>query len=96
MDDVSPNDYTTIAYATIIKQVEIKLTWLAGETIEDLIIRSKIIDQIPEIDLQINQVGIFGSLCELDDEPEVGDRVEIYRSLKIDPKELRRAKAKDL
>jgi putative ubiquitin-RnfH superfamily antitoxin RatB of RatAB toxin-antitoxin module len=39
-------------------------------------------------------VGIFGELCEASAVPRDGDRIEIYRPLKLDPKESRRARAK--
>jgi uncharacterized protein len=38
-------------------------------------------------------VGIFGELCTRAAIPRDGDRVEIYRPLKSDPKESRRARA---
>jgi putative ubiquitin-RnfH superfamily antitoxin RatB of RatAB toxin-antitoxin module len=38
-------------------------------------------------------VGIFGELCGRDAVPQDGDRIEIYRPLKADPKESRRARA---
>ena len=38
-------------------------------------------------------VGIFGELCERDAVPRDGDRIEIYRPLKSDPKVSRRARA---
>ena len=38
-------------------------------------------------------VGIFGELCTRATVPRDGDRVEIYRPLKSDPKESRRARA---
>jgi putative ubiquitin-RnfH superfamily antitoxin RatB of RatAB toxin-antitoxin module len=40
-------------------------------------------------------VGIFGELCERSAVPLDGDRIEIYRPLKADPKESRRARARD-
>ena len=85
-----------VAYATPDRQVELELDWLSGETVGELIRRSEIFTQFPEIDLSINKVGLFSQLCELDDEPQAGDRVEIYRPLKIDPKESRRNRAKQL
>ena len=39
-------------------------------------------------------VGIFGELCDRAAVPRDGDRIEIYRPLKADPKESRRARAK--
>ena len=38
-------------------------------------------------------VGIFGELCARDAPLRDGDRIEIYRPLKSDPKESRRARA---
>jgi hypothetical protein len=37
-------------------------------------------------------VGIFGELCARDALPRDGDRIEIYRPLRSDPKESRRAR----
>jgi uncharacterized protein len=39
------------------------------------------------------EVGIFGALCDRNAVPRDGDRIEIYRPLKADPKESRRARA---
>lgn len=39
-------------------------------------------------------IGIFGVLCGRDAVPRDGDRVEVYRALKADPKESRRERAK--
>lgn len=41
-----------------------------------------------------NSVGIFGEPATLDTRLRDGDRVEVYRPLKIDPKEARRKRAK--
>ena len=39
-------------------------------------------------------VGIFGVLCDRNAVPRDGDRIEIYRALKADPKESRRERVK--
>ena len=39
-------------------------------------------------------VGIFGALCDRNAVPRDGDRIEIYRPLRADPKDSRRARAK--
>ena len=39
-------------------------------------------------------VGIFGELCDRTAVPRDGDRIEIYRPLKSDPKESRRERAR--
>lgn len=41
-----------------------------------------------------NQVGIFGKRVTMDTRLAEGDRVEIYRPLKLDPKEARRRRAR--
>jgi putative ubiquitin-RnfH superfamily antitoxin RatB of RatAB toxin-antitoxin module len=38
-------------------------------------------------------VGIFGELCSRSTVPRDGDRIELYRPLRSDPKESRRARA---
>lgn len=48
----------------------------------------------PHIDLNQNKVGIFGKLCNLDTKVTAGDRIEIYQSLRIDPKKIRINRAK--
>lgn len=39
-------------------------------------------------------VGIFGALCDRNAVPRDGDRIEIYRPLRADPKASRRERAK--
>lgn len=48
---------------------------------------------LPEINLSVNKVGVFGRLVSLNYVLEEGDRIEIYRPLKIDPKAARRLRA---
>jgi putative ubiquitin-RnfH superfamily antitoxin RatB of RatAB toxin-antitoxin module len=67
---------------------------LPNSTIEDAIQASQILQQFPEIDLATAQVGIFSKRAELTDRLQPRDRVEIYRSLTIDPKEARRLRVK--
>jgi putative ubiquitin-RnfH superfamily antitoxin RatB of RatAB toxin-antitoxin module len=46
-----------------------------------------------DIDLAKNKLGIYSRPVKLHDEVHDGDRVEIYRPLIADPKELRRQRA---
>ena len=48
----------------------------------------------PEIDPCGTALGIFGHRVSPDTLLRDGDRVEIYRPLRVDPKEARRAKAR--
>jgi len=82
-----------VAYATPARQEVIEVTLPAGATIEDAIRRSGILARCPEIDLARNRVGIYGEAARLQDPVRDGDRVEIYRPLQADPKEIRRARA---
>lgn len=47
----------------------------------------------PDIDLDINRVGIWNRTCKLTDMLVDGDRIEIYRPLIADPKEVRKRRA---
>lgn len=63
-------------------------------TIEEIVRSSGIEKQFPEIDIDALgkawDTGIFGKLQKPDVVPRDGDRIEIYRPLKADPKEVRR------
>lgn len=65
----------------------------AGTIIQNAILQSGILEQYKEIDLRSNTVGIFSRLAKLSDVLEDGDRIEIYRPLLADPKEIRRKRA---
>lgn len=82
-----------VAYAKPETQVIIPLTVEKGTTIEQAIKQSGILESFPEIDLTINRVGIFSKLGKLDQTLREKDRVEIYRKLIADPKEIRKQRA---
>jgi putative ubiquitin-RnfH superfamily antitoxin RatB of RatAB toxin-antitoxin module len=60
--------------------------------VEQAIKRSGVLEAYPQIDLNINKVGIFGKICKLNATLRHKDRIEIYRKLIADPKESRRQK----
>ena len=82
-----------VAYALADKQVVLLLDVAADATVADVITQSGILEQFPEIDLGKNKVGIFGKLGKLTDTLHAGDRVEIYRPLIADPKQVRKQRA---
>ncbi len=82
-----------IAYALPGRQVILRQAATAGATIENVIRASGILQQFPAIDLAVNKVGVFGKLAKLSDALQAGDRVEIYRPLIADPKEVRKQRA---
>lgn len=65
----------------------------AGATVRDAIAVSGVLTAFPEIDLDRNRVGVYGRIVALDAPVRDRDRVEIYRPLKVDPKEQRRRRA---
>lgn len=82
-----------VAYALPHKQVLISLDVSAGITVERAIQQSGVLDQFPEIDLATNKVGVYSKLVPLNTVLRDRDRVEIYRALIADPKEIRRQRA---
>lgn len=82
-----------VAYALPDRQTLLALEVKPGATARDAIEASGILDSHPEIDLEHNKIGIFGRTVALDEGLRKGDRVEIYRPLIIDPKEVRKQRA---
>ena len=82
-----------VAYALPQQQVIIPLQVAAESTVEAAIKHSGILEKFPEIDLTQFKVGIFSKLTKLDAVLRDKDRVEIYRPLIADPKEVRRKRA---
>lgn len=84
-----------VAYANPHRQINIALMLDVGAVVRDAIQEAGILAEFPEIDLATNKVGIFGKIATLDTILQAGDRVEIYRELVCDPKELRRRRASE-
>lgn len=82
-----------VAYALPERQIIIPLKVTRGTTAETAVAASGIIKKFPEIDLARNKIGIFGKLARLDTVLRHMDRVEIYRPLIADPKEIRKQRA---
>lgn len=82
-----------VAYVTVDRAYCVPLKLPSGSTLRQAIEQSGLLQQCPDIDLGRNRVGVFGQLCDLDETLAPGDRVEIYRSLQIDPKAARRRRA---
>lgn len=79
-----------VAYASPKRQALLPLQVAKGTSAQRAIALSGILELFPEIDLEQQRIGIFGRLCTPDRVLEPGDRVEIYRPLLADPKEVRR------
>lgn len=83
-----------VAYADETTQVVIPLKVQLGTTVIEAIHQSGIFLQFPYLPSLAGRVGIFGRLVPLDKRLKEGDRVEIYRALKQNPKEARRERAR--
>lgn len=79
-----------VCYAQADRQIWLKLEVPQGSTVADAIELSGVLQQIPEIDLAMQKVGIFGKLTKLDAPVNEGDRVEIYRKITADPNQVQR------
>lgn len=64
-----------------------------GIEVKEVIVASKIVEQYPEIDLETVKVGLFGKLTKMNQPVRDRDRIEIYRPLIADPKEVRKRRA---
>ena len=84
----------SVAYAAEDRQVELSLEVGASCTVAMAIRRSGILEQFPELCLPELSVGIFSRLVKLESGLQENDRIEIYRPLKIDPKQARLLRAK--
>ena len=84
-----------VAYALPNQQLIIPVQMAPEANAEAAVRKSGILAKFPEIDLTVNQIGIFGKLVRLDTPLRNLDRVEIYRPLIADPKEVRKQRAEE-
>jgi putative ubiquitin-RnfH superfamily antitoxin RatB of RatAB toxin-antitoxin module len=82
-----------VTYALEKKQTLLELEVDEGATLKQAIELSGIIDTYPQIDLTKDKTGIFGKIAKLDTVLREKDRVEIYRPLIADPKQVRKERA---
>jgi len=82
-----------VVYASREVQEVIALELAAGATIADAVKASGLAHRFSGIDPGSALTGIFGQRVNPDAPLKGGDRVEIYRPLRADPKDARRAKA---
>jgi len=82
-----------VAYAIANKQSLISIEVENGTTLKEAVFASGILDTYKEIDLSKDRVGIFSKFATLETVLREKDRVEIYRPLIADPKEVRKERA---
>lgn len=85
--------HVEVAYALPQVQTLLALEVPAGTTAREAVRLSGILEKHPEIDLEHAKLGIFGKHIKPELALRDGDRVEIYRPLIADPKEVRRQRA---
>lgn len=79
-----------VAYALPEKQYLFQQEVEPGTTVGQALKASKLLKEIP--DLTIDKVGIFAQLVSMETVLKEGDRIEVYRPLKADPRDRRRQK----
>ena|ERR1700759_5708894 len=82
-----------VCYALPDRQELVALVLASDATVLQAIRASGLLVRYSGINLDINKVGIFAKLVKLDATLRDQDRVEIYRPLIADPKEVRRQRA---
>ena len=82
-----------VVYGLPTRQELITIMVEDGTLLEQGIIESGILNAFEEIDLTINKVGIWNRSAKLTDTLRDLDRIEIYRPLIADPKEVRKRRA---
>lgn len=85
-----------VAYARPDRQEIVTVDVPEGTTALEAVKMSGITDIFPEIDVDAINMGVFGKVIKkpADHPVREGDRVELYRPLKIDPKQARLNRAK--
>jgi uncharacterized protein len=84
-----------VVYAAVDRQALLSVAVPVGTTVRAALLKSGIGEAFPELSLADCPVGIFGKvIADPDTRPvQAGDRIEIYRPLLADPKEVRRLRA---
>ena len=82
-----------VVYALKDRQDLVSLRLPAGATVLEAVERSGLPGKYPEIDPAKNKLGVFAKLVKPDTVLRDRDRVEIYRPLIADPKEVRKQRA---
>ncbi len=82
-----------VVFALAHKQEIFAATLPAGSSAREAIEACGVLAKYPEIDLARNKIGVFAKLVKPDTPLRDRDRVEIYRPLIADPKEVRKQRA---
>ena len=82
-----------VVYALPQEQTLLSFDAKEGVSVRDAILQSGILEHYPELDIDNMDVGLFGKRTAMKIALRDKDRVEIYRPLLADPKEIRKRRA---
>lgn len=82
-----------VVYGTPLKQTLLEVAVDEGATVAQAVEESGILQQYPEIDIDTAKLGIWNKVVRSSSTVKQGDRIEIYRPLVADPKEVRKRRA---
>jgi hypothetical protein len=82
-----------VVYALAERQELVRVKLPPGTTVQHAVEASGLLQKYPQIDLAKSKLGVFGKLSKPDAVLRDRDRVEIYRPLIADPKEVRKQRA---
>jgi putative ubiquitin-RnfH superfamily antitoxin RatB of RatAB toxin-antitoxin module len=82
-----------VVYPLPEKQEIFTVSLPAGASVRQAIEASSVLLKYPDIDMSKNKIGVFARLVKPDAPLRDRDRVEIYRPLIADPKEVRKQRA---
>ena len=82
-----------VVYGVPNKQELLSVVVPENTTVEQAIVESGILSLFPDIDLSVNKVGVWNRTVKLSEVLRDTDRIEIYRPLIADPKEVRKRRA---
>lgn len=82
-----------VAFARPDRQALIALRVPEGSDVERALLASGIYDRFPSEDLANAPAGIWGRIVPRSHKLSDGDRIELYRPLRMDPREARRRRA---
>lgn len=90
----APRIRVSVVHAGPDRAIDIELSLPEGSRVADAIERSGIRAMLTGIGIRDDRLGIFARKVSPDTVLRDGDRVEIYRPLRVDPKEARRKRAR--
>ena len=84
----------SVAVALPGRQEVVEVDVAGNATVADAIAAARLEARLPGVDLAAMRTGIWSRRAAPETRLREGDRVELYRELKADPKDMRRNRAK--